>query len=247
MSTILKYNANVYAYITDKDKFDDIALAWYKTSGKFDRNSYGRWIDDKFKTQLVRASIDNSIVFLPSNLPHDSIREDMLNNIMLIGFNNAGVRIAAIGIVVGYSSCPTEMFEYSHMILVHVLSTSLAASITLEQMSGIDNLCLDQKEYLPLNVFKLADDVVDKIDIGLENLTYTQEYEKHIIFAHAYGKYLDAVLDVCTPVKVLEDERKKRILALKYQIEQKREMRFPSARQKFSIENIIKLYKRFTS
>jgi len=165
---------------------------------------------------------------------------------MLIGFNNAGVRIAAIGIVVGYSSCPTEMFEYSHMILVHVLSTSLAASMTLEQISGIDNLCLDQKDDLPLNIFKLADDVVDKIDLGLENLTYTQEYEKHIIFAHAYGKYLDAVLDVCTPVKVLEDERKKRILALKYQIEQKREMRFPPARQKFSIENIIKLYKRFT-
>jgi len=114
-------------------------------------------------------------------------------------------------------------------------------------MSGIDNLCLEQKEYIVDNVFKLADDVVDKIDLGLENLTYTQEYEKHIIFAHAYGKYLDAVLDVCTPVKVLEDERKKRILALKYQIEQKREMRFPPARQKFSIENIIKLYKRFTS
>ena len=94
---------------------------------------------------------------------------------------------------------------------------------------------------------KISDDVSDKVDLGLENLTYTHEYEKHIIFAHAYGKYLDELLTVETPVKKLEDERKKRVLALKFHLEQKKKIQFPSPRQeKFSILSIVKLYKKYT-
>lgn len=207
---VIRSDANLYLYLTDKKDFDDIALSWYKTSGKFDRNSYGRWLDDKFKTQLIRASIDNSIVFLPTEKPRDSILEEMVDHpILICQKNEDGVRISAIGVITGYAECPQELFVSEHLMLVHILSTSMASEITLEGLTGVDNLVLEQEEYLPKHVIKISDDVSDKVDLGVENLTYTHEYEKHIIFAHAYGKYLDELLSVETPVKKLEDERKK--------------------------------------
>ena len=123
----------------------------------------------------------------------------------------------------------------------------MASITTLEGLVGIDKLSFDQEDYLPEHVIKISDDVSDKIDLGVENLTYMHEYEKHIIFAHAYGKYLDELLSVETPVKKLENERKKRILALKFHLEHKKKIQFPATRQdKFSIASIIKLYKKYT-
>lgn len=245
---VIRSDANLYVYLTDKKVFDDIALAWYKTSGKFDRNSYGRWLDDKFKTQLIRASIDNSIVFLPTTKPSDSILEETADHpILICQKSEEGTRISAVGVVTGYIDCPPELFSCEHLMLVHIASTSVASIITLEGLTGVDKLVLEQEEYLPKNVVKISDDVSDKVDLGLENLTYTHEYEKHIIFAHAYGKYLDELLTVETPVKKLEDERKKRVLALKFHLEQKKKIQFPSPRQeKFSILSIVKLYKKYT-
>lgn len=223
-------------------------MAWYKTSGKFDRNSYGRWLDDKFKTQLIRASIDNSIVFLPTKKPCDSILEETTDHpILICQKNEEGTRISALGVITGYVECPRELFSCEHLMLVHVVSTSVASTITLEGLTGVDKLNLEQEEYLPEHVFKISDDVSDKVDLGVENLTYTHEYEKHIIFAHAYGKYLNELLTVETPVKKLEDERKKRVLALKFHLEQKKKIQFPPTRQeKFSIPSIVKLYTKFT-
>ena len=245
---VIRSDANLYLYLTDKKNFDDIALAWYKTSNKFDRNSYGRWLDDRFKTQLVRASIDNSIVFLPTKKPCDTILEETTDHPILICHkSDEGIRISAVGIITGYVECPQELFTSKHLMLVHILSTSMASDLTLEGLSGIGDLSFEQEEYLPEHVIKISDDVADKIDLGVENLTYLAEYEKHIIFAHAYGKYLDEVLSVETPVKNLENERKKRILALKFHLDQKKKIQFPAARQeKFSIANIVKLYKKYT-
>lgn len=244
---VIRSDANLYLYLTDKKNFDDIALAWYKTSNKFDRNSYGRWLDDRFKTQLVRASIDNSIVFLPTKKPCDAILEETTDHPILICHkSDEGIRISAVGVITGYVECPQELFTCEHLMLVHILSTSLASTMTLEGLSGINNLSFEQEEYLPEHVIKISDDVADKIDLGVENLTYLAEYEKHIIFAHAYGKYLDEVLSVETPVKNLENDRKKRILALKFHLDQKKKIQFPAARQeKFSIASIVKLYKKY--
>jgi hypothetical protein len=131
--------------------------------------------------------------------------------------------------------------------LVHILSTSIAASLTLEGLTGNDKLVFEQEDYLPEHVIKISDDVADKVDLGVENLEFTLEYEKHIIFAHMYKKYLDELLSIETPVKKLEDERKKRIIALKFHLEQKKKIQFPDSRQvKFSIASIVKLYKKFT-
>jgi hypothetical protein len=245
---VIRSDANLYMYLTDKKDFDDIALSWYKTSGKFDRNSYGRWLDDKFKTQLIRASIDNSIVFLPTDKPCDSVLEEIVDHpILICQRSDKGTRISAVGVITGYVECPQELFTTKHLMLVHILSTSMASEITLEGLTGVDNLVLEQEEYLPEHVIKISDDVSDKVDLGVENLTYTHEYEKHIIFAHAYGKYLDELISVETPVKKLEDERKKRVLALKFHLEQKKKIQFPPPRQdKFSIASIVKLYKKYT-
>jgi hypothetical protein len=246
--TILRSDANVYMYITDKKDFDDIALAWYKTSGKFDRNSYGRWLEPKLKTQLIRASIDNSVVFLPTKKPCDAILEDTANHpILICQKSEEGVRISALGIITGYVECPQELFTSKHLMLVHILSTSMASELTLEGLSGINKLEFEQEDYLPEYVIKISDDVSDKVDLGVENLEFTLEYEKHIIFAHMYKKYLDELLSIETPVKKLEDERKKRIMALKFHLEQKKKIQFPIARQeKFSIPSIVKLYKKYT-
>ena len=248
-SGVIRSDANLYMYITDKKDFDDIALAWYKTSGKFDRNSYGRWLEPKLKTQLIRASIDNSIVFLPTKKPCDAILEDTVNHpILICQKSEEGVRISAVGIITGYIDCPPELFTSEHLMLVHVLSTSIASEMTLEGLTGIDKLSFDQEDYLPEHIIKISDDVADKVDLGVENLTYVHEYEKHIIFAHAYGRYLDELLSVETPVKKLENERKKRILALKFHLEHKKKIQFPATRQdKFSIPNIVKLYKKYTA
>jgi hypothetical protein len=245
---VIRSDANLYLYLTDKKHFDDIALAWYKTSNKFDRNSYGRWLDDRFKTQLVRASIDNSIVFLPTKKPCDTILEETTDHPILICHkSDEGVRISAVGVITGYVECPQELFTSKHLMLVHILSTSMASELTLEGLSGINKLEFEQEDYLPEYVIKISDDVADKVDLGVENLTYLAEYEKHIIFAHAYGKYLDEVLSVETPVKKLEDERKRRILALKFHLDQKKKIQFPAARQeKFSIASVVKLYKKYT-
>ena len=245
---VIRSDANLYVYLADKKDFDNIALAWYKTSNKFDRNSYGRWLDDKFKTQLIRASIDNSIVFLPTKKPCDSILEETTDHPVLIcQKSEEGTRISAVGVITGYVDCPPELFDCEHLMLVHILSTSLASITTLEGLVGIDKLSFDQEDYLPEHVIKISDDVADKVELGVENLTYTFEYEKHIIFAHAYGKYLDELLSVETPVKKLENERKKRILALKFHLEHKKKIQFPATRQdKFSIASIIKLYKKYT-
>lgn len=247
-SGVIRSDANLYVYLANKKDFDNIALAWYKTSGKFDRNSYGRWLDDRFKTQLVRASIDNSIVFLPTKKPCDSILEETVDHpILICQRSEEGTRISALGVITGYVECPQELFSCEHLMLVHILSTSMASEITLEGLTGVDNLVLEQEEYLPEHVIKISDDVSDKVDLGVENLTYTHEYEKHIIFAHAYGKYLDDLISVETPVKKLEDERKKRVLALKFHLEQKKKIQFPPPRQdKFSIASIVKLYKKYT-
>ena len=248
-SGVIRSDANLYMYITDKKDFNDIALAWYKTSGKFDRNSYGRWLDDRFKTQLVRASIDNSIVFLPTRKPCDSILEETADHPILICHKSEeGICISAVGVILEYVDCPSELFSCEHLMLVHILSTSMASGMALEGLTGIDKLSFEQEEYLPDNIVKLSDDVADKVDLGVENLTYTVEYEKHVIFAHAYGKYLDELLSVETPVKKLEIERKKRIMALKFHLGQKKKIQFPPARQeKFSIPSVVKLYKKFTS
>jgi len=250
MSTpgVIRSDANLYLYLTEEKDFDNMAMAWYKVSGKFDRNSYGRWLEPKFKTQLIRASIDNSIVFLPTKKPRDSILEETVDHpILICQKSEEVVRISAVGIITGYVECPQELFTSKHLMLVHILSTSMASELTLEGLSGINKLEFEQEDYLPEYVIKISDDVSDKVDLGVENLTYTHEYEKHIIFAHAYGKYLDELLSIDTPVKKLEDERKKRIMALKFHLEQKKKIQFPIARQeKFSIPSIVKLYKKYT-
>jgi len=250
MSTpgVIRSDANLYLYLTEEKDFDNMAMAWYKTSGKFDRNSYGRWLEPKFKTQLIRASIDNSIVFLPTKKPRDSILEETVDHpILICKKSEEGIHISAIGIITGYVDCPSELFACEHLMLVHILSTSIAASLTLEGLTGNDKLVFEQEDYLPEYVIKISDDVSDKVDLGVENLEFTLEYEKHIIFAHMYKKYLDELLSIETPVKKLEDERKKRIIALKFHLEQKKKIQFPIARQeKFSIPSIVKLYKKFT-
>jgi hypothetical protein len=233
----LKHDANLYVYVTDKKLYDDISLEWYKTSGKFDRNSVGRMmIHDKYRGELVRASIDNSWIFLPTRNPLNAIVEGMVGHIMLVCCEDS---VKSIGVVVKNVECPGDFLCCERLLMVHVLSTS--------------NTPLDfpfefkQDEYLPERVMKLSSDVADKIDLGVENLSLVHEYERHILHAHSYAKFVDGLMQFETPVKSLEIERKKRLLALRYHLEQKRTIHFPPVRQlKYSWKTIVRLHHKYS-
>ena len=233
----LRHDANLYAYVADKKTYDDVSLEWYKTSGKFDRNSVGRMmIHDKYRAELVRASADNSLIFLPTRNPPNAVVEDMAGHIVLVCCEDS---VKLVGLVVRHVECPDNFLCCERLLMVHVLSTS--------------NTSLDfpfefkQDEYLPERVMKLSSDVADKIDLGVENLSSLHEYERHILHAHSYGKYIDGLMLFETPVKKLEIERKKRLLALRYHLEQKRTIHFPPVRQlKYSWKNIVRLHHKYS-
>jgi hypothetical protein len=190
-------------YSLDSKSYDDLSLAWYKTSGKFDKNSYGRWIEEKYKTRLIRASIDNSFAYLPANISSDAITEDLIGHLLIIACDNV---IKSVGIIVQHIKSPDNFLDCSKLLIVHILSTSnVSLNIPIQFV---------QEDYLPMRVMKICEYVSDRIDIGVENLGFTREYEQHILCAHAYGNFLDFIMTFETPVKSLEIERKKRILAI---------------------------------
>lgn len=235
MSTILKHDANLYMYSLDANSYDKLALTWYKTSGKFDKNSYGRWIEEKYKTRLIRASIDNSFAYLPTNHSPDSIIEDLIGHILLIACDDI---VKSVGIVVQNIECPMDFLDCSRLLIVHILSTSnISLSIPMKFV---------QEDYLPARVMKISEFIADRIDIGIENLGFTRQYEKYILAAHSYGNFLNSILMFETPVKSLELERKRRIMALKYHLESKKSIQFPPSSSKiFLLEKIMKMYTKF--
>jgi len=236
MSTILKHDANLYVYSLDANSYDKLSLSWYKTSGKFDKNSYGRWTDAKYRERLVRASIDNSFAYLPADISSDAINEDLVGHLLLIIRDDI---IKSVGIIVQNIESPDNFLDCNKLLIVHIISTSnIALNIPFTFV---------QEDYLPAGFMKICEYVSDRIDIGVENLDFTRQYEQHIVAAHAYGNLLNSILTFETPVKSLEIERKKRIMALKYHLEHKKTIQFPPVNsKKFSIEKIIKVYIKFT-
>ena len=68
---VVKREANLFAYIVEKDVFEDVAMSAYFCSGKFDRNSLARWAHgeiakNKYKSQNIRASVDKRSYFFQS-------------------------------------------------------------------------------------------------------------------------------------------------------------------------------------
>lgn len=233
----LKFDASLFMFRMESKLYDEISTAWYQTSGKYDKNSVGRMLaNEKYKNDLVRASIDNSLIFLPTdNNVDNEISEDVVGHLILI---SKGDVIKAIGIVVSIVECPENFIDCARLLMIHVMSTfdsALDISVPFVQV-----------DHLPTGMMKLSEFVADKIDIGTDGLSLTHEYERHILFSRSYQNMLERMMNHETPVKELENERKKRIIALLFHLEHKKSIAFPAFRQKkYSLKNIVKLFDRY--
>ncbi|AGE53976.1 hypothetical protein PBCVIL3A_561L [Paramecium bursaria Chlorella virus IL3A] len=238
---VVKGQANLYAYIVEKDVFEDIALAFYMSSGKFDKNSINRWdrseiVKNKYKSQNIRASIDNTVVFLPVGKPKSKDIENIAGSIILVCYKDDETVITAVGIIKTQPfKCPDQyrITKWKKIIPVHILSTSCSSEITLEKLTskvGTKLQNLEQPEYLPKNIFKLSDNVADTFELD-HPVECTHEYERHIVYSHAYVEYLREITEMATPVPLLETERKKRVVGLKFHLKVKKNIRFPNTRR----------------
>ncbi|ABT15070.1 hypothetical protein NY2A_B671L [Paramecium bursaria Chlorella virus NY2A] len=238
---IVKGEANLYAYIVERDVFEDIALAFYMSSGKFDKNSINRWsrdeiVKNKYKSQNIRASIDNTVIFLPvGNTKHKDV-ENIAGSILFVCYKDGETVIVAIGIIKTQPfTCPDQykITKWKKIIPVHILSTSCDYEISLERLTskvGMKLENIERSDYLPKNIFKLSDNVADTYELD-HPIECTHEYERHIVYSHAYVEYLHEIANMMTPVPLLETERKKRIAGLKIHLKSKKNIRFPNTRR----------------
>ena len=94
----------LYAYVLDEDQFDDLAMALYFASGKFNRWSLQYWSstplrDNVPKAQNFRAAVDNTVVFLPTA---GESPLDLAGALILVGHRTErGLAVVAIGAIAG--------------------------------------------------------------------------------------------------------------------------------------------------
>ena len=234
-------SANLYAYRLDAETFDTVMLSCYMASNKFDRNSMSRWTPamTKLKAQILRSSIDNSMIFLPVDPPRE-VADDLTGNLILLCCQN---QVFGVGIIVkGVCKCPAEYrtTDMTSLLAVHVLATSFTKEIKLDQIALVE-----QDNALPSNVYKLVEDIGDAADID-EPDGWEYTYEQNVKFAHWFRKYVEELEGIETPVKLLEEERRKRVSALQMLVSKQQGVIFPSPRP-YLISKMMKSHAKYAS
>jgi hypothetical protein len=193
----------------------------------------------KLKAQILRASIDNSIVFLPVGNTASKYPESLPGNLIIICCDTHVYALAVI--VQGPCACPPEYktTTFENLIAVHVLSTSFAVDIRLP------NVPVDASDALTANVFKLSGVVAEEIEIDIPE-TAEVEYERRVIFAHWFMGYLTELRNVMTPVKLLEEARARRLNVLEKCIREKIMLHIPPPRD-FSFMKMLKTHQKYAS
>jgi hypothetical protein len=252
---MLKKHANLYAYIVDTETFDRVALSWYMASGKFDKNSLGRWGGDiqRYKAQLIRASIDNTVVFVPvGDIRSPEHAEDLRGHLLLFCSRREGaVRVLAVGIITRKPMPrPDEyMSAAPYLLPVHVVCTSCTVELSLEQLCGT-RTPISASDFLPTHVYKLCYDVCETIQVD-RPVSVEHEYDRHVVFAHGYAAYLRELRAVETPVQELERDRRRRLSALFFHLSKQKGILFPPTRRhgqkkhKTSFEHVMKLHRKY--
>jgi hypothetical protein len=235
----LNPESELFMWQADMALFDKTSLAWYMSSGKFDKNSMSRWVIPmtKLKAQILRASIDNSIVFIPVGHTVSEYPETLPGNLIIICCDS---RVYALAVIVrGPCACPPEYktTELDNLIAVHVLSTSFTCEIRLPDVP------IEASDSLPINVFKLSGIVAEEIEIDVPD-TIEAEYERRVMFAHWFMGYIAQLRVIITPVKILEDARVQRLCALEKCIKEKVSMSIPPPRD-FSFTKMLKTHKKY--
>ncbi|AGE49165.1 hypothetical protein ATCVBr0604L_448R [Acanthocystis turfacea Chlorella virus Br0604L] len=235
----LNAEAGLFMWRADTALFDKTSLSWYMASGKFDKNSMSRWVlpMTKLKAQILRASIDNSIVFLPVGGTASEYAESLPGNFMVICCDT---RVYALAIVVqGPCPCPAEYktTEMDSLLAVHVLSTSFTHDIRLPEVT------VEESDALPTNVFKLSGGVSEDVEIDVPEIAEA-EYEKFVVFAHWFMEYIDTLKGIITPVKALEDARIRRLCVLQKCIKDKVALPIPPPRE-FAFTKMMKTHQKY--
>jgi hypothetical protein len=235
----LNAEAGLFMWRADTALFDKTSLAWYMASGKFDKNSMSRWVlpMTKLKAQILRASIDNSIVFLPVGHAVSEYPETLPGNFIVICGDTNVYALAVI--VQGPCACPSEYrtTQFDNLIAVHILSTSFTNGICLP------DVLVEASDALPTNVFKISDVVSEAIEIDVPETTEA-EYEKFVVFAHWFLEYIAQLRDIITPVKALEDARVRRLDSIEKCIKEKVSLSIPPPRE-FSFMKMMKTHKKY--
>jgi hypothetical protein len=235
----LNPEAGLFMWHADTALFDKASLSWYFSSGKFDKNSMSRWVlpMTKLKAQILRASIDNSIVFLPVGAAPSEYAESLPGNFVVICCDT---RVYALAVIVqGPCPCPAEYktTDLDSLLAVHILSTSFTHDIRLP------DVVVEESDALPRNVFKLSSVVAEDIEIDVPE-TAEAEYEKFVVFAHWFMKYIEELRGIITPVKALEDARVRRLDILKKCIKDKTQLSIPPPRE-ISFTKMMKTHQKY--
>jgi hypothetical protein len=142
-------------------------------------------------------------------------------------------------IVQGPCPCPAEykITDLDSLLAVHILSTSFTHDIRLPEV------VVEASETLPTNVFKLSGVVSEDIEVDVPE-TAEVEYEKFVVCAHWFMKYVAYLKDIITPVKALEDARVRRLCVLQKCIHDKVSLHIPPPRE-FSFAKMLKTHKKY--
>ena len=126
------------------------------------------------------------------------------------------------------------------LLAVHVLATSFTKEIKLDQLDLVE-----QSDSLPKYMYKLVDDIGDAVDVD-EPDDWEFAYERNVMFAHWFRKYVEDLESIETPVKLLEDERIKRVSALRLLVSKKQGVIFPPPRP-FDVSKMMKTHAKYAS
>lgn len=226
-SATLSPRCSLYAYSVSELRFEDLALASYFASGKFDKASMHRWamgnlLVNPHKAQNFRASVDNAVVLLPVGKPACTDDDDPLaGNIVVIGFERETTYVpVCLGVTSG------DAFELhrpyaDHVLPVHVVTTLCGKEhdfeCVCEHACGVrPSLEWKQHPHLPEGVHMLVQDLSDAM-FESEEMTYDSvdgEYVRQHVVAAGFARLLRMARESKTPSPPLETERLARLDAI---------------------------------
>lgn len=218
----------LYAYSVTESCLDDLALAAYFSSGKFDKASMHRWssgdlLVNPYKAQNFRASVDNTVVLLPVGKPPARTNDEAFisGSVVLVGFFRGDKYFP---VCVGVAS--EEPFELNRPYADYVLPVHVVTTMCGKERD-FDGMCvsecgtapgLDWKQHprLPERMHALAHDLGDAL-LESEGMTYGSvdgEYVRQHVAAAGFARLLQVARGTKTPLPRFEVERIRRLEAL---------------------------------
>ncbi len=252
----IRPRCNLYAYRISESAFDDLALAAYFASGKFDRTTIHRWtagrlLTNPHKAQNFRASVDNTVVLLPlDRLGEAHVRGHVF--LMCYSTNDDTTAVVAIGVA---TENPFELqSSYARVVVpVHVVTTLCGSVYELKRRSS-----WTPHPSLPSNVFLLVDDLADAVsdlaDLSdVSDLCDDNEYVRQKLMARDFVNLVEHARTLKTPSPILETERLRRLDVLETHLGQSAWTKLPPTRRiadkkrLHGLRGVLKTYEKHAS